>query len=451
MSNYVERFFLWVHSGCSIMKMSGIGIKKGEGEIGLKKRYVILFTIGFFAILFSYAQTKAATQLGWDQRYIETYEQTEASYTVCYSYDDTECWIRQIKLHPKKADTSVLKIPGVIKGAKVTRIGSRNAEGDVEWYNVFGTLYKDDEDQGEWFTPNTKSVKQIILPDTIDEILYLSFAGMTNLEKINLPKNLRELNKGVFQGCKKLKGVKIPAKTEKIDFKAFSGCESFEWIKVAKKNKKYQVKDGALLSKDGTKLYTWTGKYNLYKVPQGVKIIKKQASYFFPLNKVHLSSSVSKIEAGALNCYSMAPSEITISEKNKTFAKAGNCIYNKKTGDLTVAVGKFGVVEIPKKVSRLVEGVSWGGGGEVKKIIIPASVKYMQRDWYRSIWSSGSTETVFKSSVPPERDLKEGQINSLVPGGNVTVPRKSFKSYKNWFIEAGSHYGITLNGGSLEY
>lgn len=35
----------------------------------MKRNGLILFVIGFFAILFSCAQTKAATQLGWDQRY----------------------------------------------------------------------------------------------------------------------------------------------------------------------------------------------------------------------------------------------------------------------------------------------------------------------------------------------------------------------------------------------
>lgn len=99
-------------------------------------------------------------------------------------------------------------------------------------------------------------------------------------------------------------------------------------------------------------------------------------------------------------------------------------------------------------MKKLVEGVSWGGG-QVKKIIIPASVKYIQRDWYNGIWSSDSTETIFKSPVPPERGMKEGQINSLVPEGKVTVPKRSFKSYKSWFVEAAGHYGVTLNGSVL--
>lgn len=63
-----------------------------------------------------------------------------------------------------------------------------------------------------------------------------------------------------------------------------------------------------------------------------------------------------------MNCYQRAPSEITISGKNKTFAKAGNCVYNKKTGVLTVAEAEFGTVEIPSKMKQLVEGVLWGGG-----------------------------------------------------------------------------------------
>ena len=413
----------------------------------MKKRYVILCMISFFAILFSCAQTEAATQLGWDQRYIETYEQKEADYTVCYSYDDTECWIRQIKLHPKKADTSVLKIPGVIKGAKVTRIGSRNAEDDVNWYNVFGTSYTGDE-EGEWFTPNTKSVKQVILPDSIDEILYLAFGGMVNLEKINLPENLIELNKGVFQGCKKLKGVKIPAKTEKIDFEAFSGCESFEWIRVAKKNKNYKIKAGALLSKDGKELYTWDKKRDYYKVPEGVKTIKEEAGYLYPLKKVYISSRVSKIERAALSCANSLETEVSLSDRNKNYAKAGKCIYEKKTGKLVVAFAERGVLKIPDKVTRLTADISWRGG-RTHKVVIPSSVKYLEQSWISGIYCTESLTIQFKGTKPPEL-IGKYPYACLPAQCDYVVPKKSYKQYRKWMEEAGSTGdGSTLNGGFL--
>lgn len=402
----------------------------------------------FLAILFSCAQTQAATQLGWNQRYIETYKQKEADYTVCYSYDDTECWIRQIKLHPKKADTSVLKIPGVIKGAKVTRIGSRNAESDANWYNVFGTSYTGDEEEGEWFTANTKSVKQIILPDSIDEILYLAFGGMVNLEKINLPKNLSELNKGVFQGCKNLKGVKIPAATTKIDFEAFSGCESFEWIKVAKKNKNYKIKEGAFLSKDGKELYTWDKKRDYYKVPEGVKTIKEEACYLYTLKKVYISSRVSKIERAALNCANSLETEVSLSDKNKNYAKEGKCIYEKKTGKLVVAVAENGVLKIPDKVTRLTADISWRGG-ITHKVIIPSSVRYLGQDWIWGIYCTEILTIQFKGNEPPE--LIGKYPHTCLPAQcNYVVPKKSYKQYRKLMEEAGSvGDGSKLNGGYL--
>lgn len=416
----------------------------------MKKGCFILFVIGLFIVLDSDIQTKAATQLGWDQRYIEIYKHKEADYTVCYSYDDTECWIRQIKLHPKKADTSILKIPGVIKGAKVTRIGPPNRiDGASKWCNVFGaTFYADDEGTGEQFEPNTKSVKQIILPDSIDEILHITFGGMANLERINLPKNLKELTKEVFTECKKLKGVKIPAKTEKIDFEAFSGCQSFEWIRVAKKNKNYKIKDGALLSKDGKELYMWDKKRDYYKVPEGVKTIKEEACYFYTLKRVYISSCVSKIERAALNCANSLETEVSLSDKNKNYAKAGKCIYEKKTGKLVVAVAENGVLKIPDKVTRLTADISWRGG-ITHKVIIPSSVRYLGEDWIWGIYSTEILTIQFKGSEPPEPVGKYPQA-CLPTQCNYVVPKKSYKQYRELMEKTENiGKGSKLNGGYL--
>ncbi len=68
--------------------------------------------------------------MGWDERYIEKYKEKQATYTVCFSFDESECWIRQVKLHPKKADASVLKIPKKIKGAFTGEVLD-NTEGNL--------------------------------------------------------------------------------------------------------------------------------------------------------------------------------------------------------------------------------------------------------------------------------------------------------------------------------
>ncbi len=46
-------------------------------RFAIKRKGFIIFAIGFLAILFSHIRIKAATQLGWNQRHIETYEQKE--------------------------------------------------------------------------------------------------------------------------------------------------------------------------------------------------------------------------------------------------------------------------------------------------------------------------------------------------------------------------------------
>ena len=405
-----------------------------------KKIMLCLFCVFLFC-----SKTKAATSMGWDERYIEKYKDKQATYTVCYSFDKTECWIRQIKLYPKKRDVSVLKIPKKIKGAIVTKIGYPNHE--KNYYsdivvNVFGSMYGE---ECEEFQPNNQSVREILLPDTLEDILPACFGGLINLQRVDLPKNLKEIKNWVFTGCSKLKQLKIPSKTEIIWDGAFAGCDTLQKITISKKNKTFKAKNGVILSNNGTRAYMISPKTREIRIPKGVKTISKQF-YVFGSQSIYIPASVVSIEGGSLN-NAAGKLKITISSQNKTYGISGGCIYDKKTGDLVYGASINGVLNIPKQVKRLVPDISWGG--KAKKIVIPGSVKYMERDWCM-ISHDLRTKVVFKGTKPPRTQIKERQINNFVPElSKIQVPKKSFYIYKRWLEEANIASELFLNGKRL--
>ena len=105
--------------------------------------------------------------------------------------------------------------------------------------------------------------------------------------------------------------------------------------------------------------------------------------------------------------YAIAGKKITkvsIAKKNKSIAKQGQCIYEKKSGKLLIAVAKKNVVKIGNKVKLISEDASLCGSRQLKKLDIGASVKTLQGAWgefYRAGYVT-TTKVYFRSKNPPK-------------------------------------------------
>ena len=82
---------------------------------------------------------------------------------------------------------------------------------------------------------NSKNIEEVVLPESLEIILSGAFSYCSALRKIELPSNLKELSNsswwiGVFANCTSLKEVIIPDSVEKIGPYTFNGCTSLERV-----------------------------------------------------------------------------------------------------------------------------------------------------------------------------------------------------------------------------
>ena len=79
---------------------------------------------------------------------------------------------------------------------------------------------------------NHSELKEVNLPDSLEEIGFSSFSRCVNLNKINLPKNLTGIGPEAFKFCKSLKHIELPENLCKIGQDAFRCCEGLESISI---------------------------------------------------------------------------------------------------------------------------------------------------------------------------------------------------------------------------
>lgn len=97
-----------------------------------------------------------------------------------------------------------------------------------------------------------------------------------------------------------------------------------------------------------------------------------------------------------------------------------------KTGRLVAGYIKNGVLSIPNTVSKITDATSYLGGQNIKKVIVPSSVKKMAGIFLRP----NKITFVFKGKKPPKltnRELIAFNIPII-----VYVPAKYRKVYEDW-------------------
>lgn len=171
--------------------------------------------------------------------------------------------------------------------------------------------------------------KDIILPETVDEIKEIAFYNCQNLETITLPKSVKTIGdsafgsctslvnadlggaetigSSVFENCTALKKVTVSGELKEWnDEEPFFTCTALEEIKVTEGSGNYSSENGILYNKDKTalKAYPAAKAGKSFRVPAGVTEIGQSA---FANNKelkaVDLSGDVTKIDSYAFeNC-----------------------------------------------------------------------------------------------------------------------------------------------------
>ena len=90
-----------------------------------------------------------------------------------------------------------------------------------------------------------RSVKKVVLPESITEIRAGAFENCTELSDIELPSTLIYIGVSAFENCSSLKAITIPRSVDNIDCGAFEGCCNLERVAFEDPNGWYYEDDEA--------------------------------------------------------------------------------------------------------------------------------------------------------------------------------------------------------------
>lgn len=408
----------------------------------MKKRLLFLttlFTVAVSAIPFTNS-VKASTK--WDTSKQVTKEASGVKYSAYLSEDGKESWIYQIKLGKK---VTKLSLPKEIDHAKLTRVGFgkelyqkesdayQNIFGDTiePWHGCYGTTASDDK--------NKQSIKQIVIPSTVNQMETATFTGMTKLKDVKIPDQVKNVPSYTFAKCTSLTKVTFAKNMKSIETKAFVYSNQLKTFKLSKSNKTFAVKNGMLTTKSGKTLVLVPNNMKKINIASSVKTIKKNALNGSQATSIVIPKSVKKIEAKALQ--SKKIKKASLSSKNKTYKMSNNCIYRKSDGRLVAVLAKTKKITLPSKVKVIDENVSvMGKIGEKNQVHIPKSVKKVIENWM----FYGDATVYFHGMKPPVIVSKyNGQEFAALPIFNkVYVPKKAKQTYIKW---AKDRDGLTWN------
>lgn len=228
--------------------------------------------------------------------------------------------------------------------------------------------------------------------------------------------------------------------TEKKDPIAFVDCPRLKKLTLSSKNKVYRIKDLCIITKKDQALIYTLSREDTLKIPSGVKLIKEYALSNCVSKVVELPASVKKIEARAFNRdyrhQNKKIKNVTISKKNKVYAKDGQCIYNKKEQTLAVAIpDDKGVLYISDKVKYLTESYSLVNCNVyekyLEKVVLPKKLKSVTVAGFYSLDESKSV--YFMGKNPPKVKKKIKGMSSLPVFTKIYVSKASYDKYRQWY------------------
>lgn len=122
---------------------------------------------------------------------------------------------------------------------------------------------------------------------------------------ITIPNTVKKINDTIFKNIETLETVYIPESVEEIGSGAFTNCKNIKNINIDPKNNFFKYENGTIFSKDGKELVSVVEPFEVYKIPEGVEVIKQMSFHGdnklgnINLKKITFSSSVKEIERAA--------------------------------------------------------------------------------------------------------------------------------------------------------
>lgn len=79
---------------------------------------------------------------------------------------------------------------------------------------------------------NCQTIKEVLIPDGVEQISKCAFLGCTNLERVIIPDSVHFIGASAFKNCVNLKQIDLPSELERLGESVLSGCSSLENIRI---------------------------------------------------------------------------------------------------------------------------------------------------------------------------------------------------------------------------
>ena len=192
-------------------------------------------------------------------------EWVESGGESAYEYEETPRGIKLLRFID--FDDTVVTIPNMIGGKKVSEVGNHAFKGCVgiekivvsEGIEVLGNgVFINCKELKEVVLPRTlrrigtsdptgcpkilgtmtklegtfeyTALEDVVIPDSVKYIGEYAFANCSRLQRVVLPDGLKEIKENTFCWCKSLREVVFPEELKVVGMEAFEGCESLQSV-----------------------------------------------------------------------------------------------------------------------------------------------------------------------------------------------------------------------------
>lgn len=239
-----------------------------------------------------------------------------------------------------------------------------------------------EEDDFDSALSNSQRLRTVVFPKGIKSAGGLR--GCTKLKNVVLPDTVEEIAQDAFSYCTALSELRIPASVKHLYATAFtySGIKEFE---IDENNPYYTVVDGVIFSKDLKTLVAFPPNSDKkeYTIPTTTKTISEGAFEGSELRYINIPDSVTSIEGWAFEDSKLRGLEMpdSVTEIGHLLFRCCNNLENLKLSN--------SLTDIPERTFSNCE--------KLKTITIPSSVKKMHIT--NIIWSGGLESMVLNEGL----------------------------------------------------
>lgn len=328
-----------------------------------------------------------------------------------------------------KAASTLLQYPAgktgeVVIPASVVTIGTQAFAGCFRLTTATIPFGVQRIEAGAFFECSNLSTIQ--LPTSLVAIGAQVFDGCGSLLGVDIPQGVVEIGQGAFNWCGSLGYATIPASVTSMGAYIFHGCTSLTLISVDEANPVYAVKDGLLLSKDGTQLIKCPGgRVGIVNVPAGVTSVDGNA--FFLCGKVTsiiLPSSVTAVGGRAFDgCSQLASVSLSPNMEIIYEGLFNNC-------------ERLTEILIPKRITEIWEG-AFSGCTMLARLYFEGDAPVLRQNSVFERIDSGATAYFNAGTQGWDSQLggiTTSQVTLPLSPGSLIVLRGNASATLNWAV-----------------